>query len=287
MGTQQHSWEHYRKAGEIIRSGALGTISNVHVWDVENVHPGLGAPADEPPPRGLDWDFWLGPSPRVPYNRNRYEHAYWFFDYGGAWQVAWGAHHFDIIHWAMRVNAPVEAVATGGRFAFGPDADNREWPDTFVGSCVYPAGPVAKNGFVMHYTCRCGCDQPIMGRTHGKAFYGADAVLVLDRSGFEILSQVRAGKKLVAEQRVASTKKEHEVVQDHVRSFVECVRSRKRPEADIEVGHYATNPGHLMNIAWTVGRRIKWNARDEQIASDREASDLLGKLYRSPWRLPT
>jgi predicted dehydrogenase len=286
MGTQQHSWEHYAQAVDLIRKGRLGRISQVHVWDVQNVSPGFGAPADEPAPAGLDWDFWLGPSPAAAYNRNRYEHFYWFFDYGGGWQVAWGAHHFDIVHWAMGVDAPIEAAATGGRFAFAPGNDNREWPDTFNGSCVYPAGPVAPNGFLLNYTCRAGCGQPIMGRTHGKAFYGSDGVLVLDRSGFEILPEICEGKKLLLEEKVTSAKKEHDVVQDHARSFLNCIRTRKQPAAHVEVGHRATNVGHLMNIAWRVGRSIRWDTRAEQIVGDSEAARMLHKHYRAPWRLP-
>lgn len=286
MGTQQHSWEHYARAVEIIQSGRLGRISQVEVWDVDNVSPGYGAPADEPSPAELDWDFWLGPAAKVPYNRNRYEHAYWFFDYGGAWQVAWGAHHYDIVHWAMQVKAPTQASGTGGRFAFSHDTDNREWPDTFDGSCVYPASPSAPDGFLLTYTCRHGCGRPNLGRTHGKAFYGTDAVLVIDRRGYEIYAETHGGTKRTSEEKLTSTKKEHEVVQDHVRGFIECLRSRRKPAVDIEVGHLAANPGHLMNIAWRVGRTIRWDAAAEQIENDREAAGMLGRTYRAPWELP-
>jgi predicted dehydrogenase len=154
MGTQQHSWEHYQQAVELIRAGAIGAVSQVHVWDVENQSPGIGSPPDEPAPAELDWDFWLGPSPSVAYNRNRYAHEDWFFDYGGGWQVAWGAHHFDIVHWAMGVTGPVSATGSGGKFAF--PGDNRQWPDTFEGTCQYPAGPVAENGFLLTYTAPAG-----------------------------------------------------------------------------------------------------------------------------------
>jgi predicted dehydrogenase len=257
----------------------------VHVWDVENQSPGIGSPPDEPAPPDLNYDFWLGPSPALPYNRNRYQHAYWFFDYGGGWQVAWGAHHFDIVHWAMGVNAPVTATGTGGKFAF--PGDNREWPDTFQGSCEYPAGPVADEGFLLTYTCRLGATEAVAGRRHGKTFYGTDALLTIDRSGFETVSQERGGKKLVVEKQVTSSKKEHEVVQDHVRGFLERLRSRRMPAAHVEVGHLATNPGHLMNIAWRLGRRIRWDAQNERTIDDPQAQDLLHKRYRAPWELPS
>ncbi len=283
MGTQQHSWDHYREAVEIVRSGRLGSISHVHVWDVENGWPGFGNPPDASPPPELDWDFWLGPSPLVPYNPNRYTRAEWFFDYDGSWQVAWGAHHFDIVHWAMGVSAPVVATGSGGHFAF---KDNRDWPDTFTGTCEYPAGPVAKHGFLLTYTMRHGSGRPIEGRAHGKAFHGTDGVLVVDRSGYEILSESRDGAKVVSEEKVASYTRSHQVVQNHMKSFLECARTRRMPEADIQVGHRATNPGHLMNIAWRVGRRVRWNAAEEQIVNDSEANKWLAKAYRRPWALP-
>lgn len=283
MGTQQHDWEHYREAAEIIRSGRLGSISHVHVWDVENASPGFGAPPDGPAPPDLDWERWIGPSPLVPYNPNRYAFAEWFFDYDGGWQVAWGAHHFDIVHLAMGVTGPVTAAGTGGRFAF---QDNRQWPDTFNGACEYPPGPVAKNGFLAAYTMRHGSGRLIEGRSHGKAFHGTEGTLILDRSGYEIRSEAFKGKKAMPEETTATYSREHQVVQNHMKAFLECVRTRRTPSADIATGHRATNPGHLMNISWRVGRRVRWDADSERIIDDAEATQWMSKAYRAPWALP-
>ena len=284
MGTQQHSWEHYQRAVEIIRSGEIGEVSLVHVWDVGSFYPGFGTPPDQDAPEELDWDSWVGPAPEHAYNPNRFKRHYWFYDYGGAWQVAWGAHHYDIVHWALDVTAPVSAIGLGGKFAFGDD--NREWPDTFNGACEYAPGPVAKQGFLMQYTCRSGCKEPIMGKWHGKAFFGTDGVLVIDRQGFEIRQQVHEGKEEVVTKRVASTKKEHDVVRDHVANFFRCMRERERPMASIEVGHNATNPGHLMNIAYRTGRKVQWDAQAEHCIDAPEANAMLTKPYRKPWVLP-
>ncbi|GMV97647.1 MAG: Gfo/Idh/MocA family oxidoreductase [Phycisphaerae bacterium] len=284
VGTQQHSWEHYRQAVEIIRAGKLGDISNVHAFDLDNFSPGFGAPPDGKPPAGLDWDFWLGPSPSVAYNPNRYHQHYWFFDYGGAWELDWAVHHYDIVHWAMNVTAPVAATGSGGKFAF--PASNTQWPDTFTGTCEYGPGPVAKNGFLMTYVSRAGCDRPIEGRRHGKVFYGTDATLALDRSGYEIYSQTREGKKVVEERSARSSKPENDVVEDHARGFLAAMQSRKPPNSDIESLHQASNPGHLMNIAWRVGRRVRWDAVHEQVIDDPQAQAYVTKPYRQPWKLP-
>jgi hypothetical protein len=184
----------------------------------------------------------------------------------------------------MGVTGPVSATGSGGKFAF--PGDNRQWPDTFEGTCQYPAGPVAENGFLLTYTCRLGAADAVPSRRHGKTFHGDKATLILDRGGFEIIPQEREGKRVAVEKRVTSAKTEHEVVQDHVRGFLKCLRSRRRPEADIEVGHRATNPGHLMNIAWRVGRTIRWDTADERIIDDPSANALTAKEYRQPWNLP-
>jgi len=279
IGTQQRSWEHYREAVEIVRSGLLGEISAVHVWDLENQYPGYGRPADCAPPPELDWDFWVGPSPKAPYNPNRYIHHYWFFDYGGGWELDWAVHHYDIVHWAMDVYAPIAAIGTGGRF--GLVDDDREWPDTFVGACEYPPGPIAKMGFLMNYTFRGVCRHTYHGARHGKSFHGTEGTLVLQRGGYQIYSEVRDKKKLIKEKDVPAGKENHAEV------FLNCMRSRKRPEADVEIGHFASNPGHLMNIAMKVGRRIRWDPKAERVIDDPQADALVTKKYRKPWVLPT
>ncbi len=280
IGTQQRNWAHYRAAVDYIHSGALGDISMVHTWDVENQNPGFGAPPDCDPPAELDWDFWLGPSPKVPYNPNRHQHHYWFYDYGGAWQVDWAVHHYEVVHWAMGVTAPLTAVGLGGKFAFAND--NRQWPDTFTGACEYPSSPMAKNGFLMTYTFRGGNNLPIEGCYHGKAFYGSRGVLVLNRNGFDVIFSRTQDKKETIDRRTVQALPETET---HAKVFLECVRTRTKPEADIEIGHWATNPGHLMNIAYRVGRKVKWDAQKEQIIGDEEASKLLTREFRKPWHL--
>ncbi len=281
IGTQQRSWEHYKQAVEVVQSGALGDISHVHVWDMENQFPGIGSPPDGRSPAVFDWDFWLGPSPKVPYNPNRFIHHYWFFDYAGAWQVDWAVHHYDIVHWAMGMDTPIAATGAGGHFAFPKEKDNREWPDTFNGSCEYPPCPVAKNGFMMTYTFRGGCNDPIDGRHHAKAFYGTNAMLSLNRNGFEVRPQERRGKKQAKAMTVGKSRENHQEV------FLEHLRARTRPAADVETGHRSTNPGHLMNIAWRVGRRIRWDPKTEHVIDDPAADALVTKKYRKPWSLPS
>ncbi|MHC4445933.1 MAG: Gfo/Idh/MocA family protein [Planctomycetota bacterium] len=281
-GTQQHSIGHYKEAVEIVRSGVLGEISDVHCFDLENFYPGFGSPPDSPPPPELDWEFYVGPCPMVPYNPNRYRCHYWFFDYGGGWQLDWAVHHYDIIHWAMGVDAPTTAMGMGSKFAF---ESNTQWPDTFNAACDYPPGPVAKKGFLMSYSFRGGNNYHAARCTHGKIFYGENAALILSRWGYEIHEQTRRGKKAMPAKKVAASQDYFNSTEAHMRHFFDCMRTRKRSYSDIEIGHRATNPGHLMNIAWRVGRKVRWDAGKERIIGDDQADAMVCKPYRAPWSL--
>jgi len=285
IGTQQRSWPHYQQAVEAIRAGRLGEISEVKVWDYDYFYPGFGNPPDCDPPPELDWDFWLGPSPKVPYNPNRYIRHYWFFDYGGAWQVDWAVHHYQIVHWALGVEAPRSATAMGDFLCFEPT--NIEWPDTFSGILRYGPGPVARKGFLLQYTFRGGCRRE--QRSHAKCFFGTEASMILDRSGYTITAEGRGGRQFgetIETVRNVFTESVHiQSLKAHAEVFLDCVRNRKRPPADVQVGHLATTPGHLMNIAWRVGRTVRWDAENERVIDDPEADALVTKKYRPPWEL--
>lgn len=277
IGTQQRSWEHYQRAAEIIQSGKLGEISEVKVWDFDYFYPGFGSPPDCDPPAGLDWDFWVGPSPKQPYNPNKLSRHYWFFDFGGGWQLDWAVHHYDIVNWCMGVTEPISATAMGGFMCF--EDTNTQWPDTFSGICEYGPGPVAKKGFLMHFTFRAGCRRE--APTHGKLFFGTEASMLLSRAGYVITTEVPGNREfgeVVDEFRGRGS--------NHAEVFIQNVRSHTKPFADVEAGHHASNPGHLMNIAWRVGRKIHWDAERERIIGDKEANALVTKKYRKPWVLP-
>lgn len=280
IGTQQHSREHYRKAVELIQSGGIGDISEVKIWDYENWSPGRGSPPDCDPPKELDWDFYVGPSPMMPYNPNcYYGYGYdWFKISGAGHQVAWGVHHFDILNWAMDVRWPNTVSANGGKFAF-PD-DNRQWPDTFSAIAEYGPGPVAKNGFALQYSMRIGCRYE--KRSHAKCFFGTDAALWIDRGRYTITGETpRNGKKAVPDVEVLASDDEYQ----HTQVFLDNVRNHKKPVDDVEVGHCATGLGHLMNVSYEVGRKIRWDGAKQAVVGDDEANAHIYRTYRAPWKL--
>ena len=155
----------------------------VECWNMMNEYPeGQGNPPDSDPPPGLDWEMFLGPAPKRPYNRNRYLYTFrQFWDYAGSMMADWGAHHMDIVQWAMGVDAPQNVTATGGKFVM---KDDRETPDTFMGDFEYP-------GFTARYTYRYTNGLMLFDRPNGIAFYGTLGTLVVDRSSYAVYPEMR------------------------------------------------------------------------------------------------
>lgn len=292
IGTQQRSNRIYHEAVDIIQSGRLGDVHEVKVWDYDQMAPGFGNPPDRAPPPELDWDMYLGPAPKVPYNPNRYSQHYFFFDYGNGWVNDWAVHHFDIVRWALGAKALRTAVAMGGKYAF--DNDLIEWPDTYSAIAEFDPGPVAKNGFILQYSSRTGCrvDQV----SHGKLFCGTQGSLLLSRGGYEIISEVHDGKVMIPGEslrygddvkRLTHKPKPEDGnhVENHFRQWRKSILDRSKPNADIETGHRSSNIGHIMNISWKLGRKVDWDGDKEQFVGDEEADRLITKPYRAPWTL--
>lgn len=283
VGTQHRAAAHYAEAGELIRSGALGPIRFVRIWNYTNMHPnGVGRAEDSAPPEGADWDFFLGPAPARPFNKNRFVKTYrWFWDYAGGLATDFGTHRFDSMHQLMGVDAPVSVQATGRRFELN---DGCETPDFLQATFEYP-------NFVMSYEAsmlssigigRTTRDHPNYGargdfdRPHGEAFYGTKGTLISTRIGYEVIPEPGSD---VERKLVAGGDRTDLLAKD----FIDCMRSRKKPAADVETGHRSSIVPHLANISLRVGRKINWDAKSEKILGDREASGLLWREPRKKW----
>ncbi len=277
IGTQNRSSPSFQKAVEMVQSGTIGKVGLVHVWSNEQWgEKGFAKPEDTEPPKELDWDAWLGPSPKVPYNPNRYYHHYFFWDYGGGWQSEVGVHHFDVVHWAMGCDTPLSCAAGGGDFMID---DNCQIPDTFVATWQYP-------GFVMTFRTTYANNMSFEGRQRGTIFHGTKGTMLLDghAPGIKIYGETVAGKKVLEDSYTARDLPEGNVL--HQKEFIRCVKAREKPFADIEVGHRSSIPGHLSNISYRVGRKVRWDAKAEKIVGDPEANALVSREYRKPWVLP-
>jgi len=283
-GTQHRSSPHFAECARIVQSGELGEVRFVRVWNYMSRFPeGIGRVPDSEPPAGLDWDFYCGPAPLRPFNARRFGPTFrQFWDYSGGMITDYGTHRFDTVHQIMGVDTPLTVSASGGRFSM---KDAGDMPDVLQATYEYP-------GFIMSYETSDLNAHGLGGRTpgmkyynargaedrpHGEAYYGTNGALFADRIGFEIYPERDRVKR--RQTNVA------DATSPHARAFVECVRSRKSPPATIEMGHRATLIGHLGNIAFKTGRKLKWDAAREEFAGDAEASKLLGREARKPWNL--
>jgi predicted dehydrogenase len=289
VGTQQRSSENFQKAAEAVRSGALGKITWVQTWNYENISPtGMGIHPDEPVPGTVDYDRWLGPAPVRPFNRNRFHLLFrWYFDYAGGMMSDWGVHLNDIVLWALDAKGPQAVSASGGIWAV---EDDRDTPDTL--QVVYDFPDCA-----LTYSMRKGNGLAFNGKSYGILFCGTDGALMLDRSGHQIIPDkviLPYGIKLVygeVPQRTINLeasefKAKDDGTNQHVRNFLDCLKTRERPTTDIEVAHHSTNTTHLGNIAYKLGRKLYWDSETESFKNDAEANVLLGREYRKGYELP-
>jgi predicted dehydrogenase len=302
MGTQQRSGAHFQEAVKLVRDGKIGKVGRVHSWNHGNSSPrGIGNPRDAAAPAGLDWDMYLGPAPKVPFNPNRFIGNFrWYWDYAGGMMTDWGVHLIDIIQWAMDVQAPKAVSASGGRFYLD---DNRETPDTILAVYEYP-------GFVMTYENRSGNGYAPDGRGYGILFYGTDATLFVDRGGYEIIPETGGQDADPTPAYVADMKEAQSTVQPwerprrvrpgrtayargegsdqnlaHTRNFLDCLKSRNKPNSDVEIGHASTTAAHLGNVAFRSGRKIQWDAKKEQVIGDTAANAFVTREYRGSWKV--
>lgn len=269
-GTMQRSGVEFKLVTKLVQEGFLGRISEVNVTlPGPNWIDRAGKPVpDSAPPGGFDFERWLGPAPLRPYNVNRVHYLFRFFwDYSGGQQTNFGAHHLDIAQWGLGMDesGPVTVEGAG---VFNPDGWY-ETPDSTQIKYTYA------NGVVLN--CRQVPGAP--GPSQGTRFVGEKGSLFVTRGGIvanppELLKQLEVPRidKLAANV-------------GHVENFLDCVKSRKTPAADISIGHRSATVCHLGNIAVRSGKKIHWDPKTESITGDDEASTWLTKEYRAPYRL--
>lgn len=282
-GTMQRSGRIFQEAAEIIRSGQLGPISFVRTWNYGNAYPdGIGSPENESPPEGLDWEMWLGPAQKRPFNINRFGVVLndkleyqrwasfrWFWDYAGGMMTDWGVHLLDIVNWVMEEKAPQSVSSVGGKFHI---RDNRETPDTLSATYQY-------SDFVCTYENRINNGKPMDGNGYGIMFHGTEGTLFVNRGLLSLTPE--PGSKLES----LNMEVEEDMTAKHVRNFLDCVKSRNRPICDVEIGHHSTVTAHLGNIALRTEERIEWDSEREQAANSQKANRLVKGFYRKPWTI--
>jgi len=262
-GLQQRSIGHFQSAVEFVRSGQLGHVAFARAWTVHTRKP-IGHARNARAPQGVNYDMWLGPAPARPFNRNRFHHTWrWFHDYGTGELGNWGVHMLDVARWGLNVKLPSRVSASGGNYQF---CDDQEYPDTLVVHYSWPDCTIV-------WEHRQWSRRNMEGRNAGVAFYGESGTLIVDRSGWKVYDADRS--VAVDAERLDNSA--------HCRNFIDAVRTRATPNADLTIGFTSTTLCHLGNIACRLGRELHLDGATPIFASDAEAGELAGREYRRQW----
>jgi len=282
LGTQARTSPHFHSAMEFIRTGRLGKCLVAKAW--ESARQGsIGRPPDGTPPAGVDYDLWLGPAPKRPFNPRRFHGSWrWFFDYGTGDLGNDGVHRLDIARWALStaveaqgepaLKLPSAIVASGGKWYFD---DLQEWPDTLQVTYEFDGQP----GKLITYEMRIWTPYPMMGQGEGVVVYGDQASIVIGNRNWQAFAPDRT---VLAEDSGSNDSR------GHMQNFVDCVKSRAKPNADLEtVGHPSSVLCHAGNISWRTGQKLILDPTTETFKDAPEANALrTRKEYRKPWVLP-
>ena len=281
VGTQIHGTPNYHKCVDIVRSGKLGKITAVtNFCTMNDDSEGLGNPPDSDPPADLDWEMWLGPAPKSPYNIGKFRdgmHRY-FKDYVDSWLHELGPHIIDLPFWALKLGPPTSTTAIGGRYATDSMADV---PDTLKVLWEYPEMTMTWD-MMQSNAFHFGVGKAHPGRHNGIVFHGKEATLSIVNYGKPEVAD-RHGNVIDGVEYPKATK----TSPGHEREFIDCVKSREECSTSFARHlpmHLAMNLAHL---SLKLGRKLKWDDAKFEVIGDAEATAMLTPNYRAPWKLPT
>ncbi|WP_421939171.1 Gfo/Idh/MocA family protein [Pedobacter sp.] len=277
VGQWQRSQKHFADAIAYVHSGKLGNIRLVKAWAYQGWMKAIPTVPDSPVPEGVDYNMWLGPSTRHPFNKNRFHFDFrWFWDYAGGLMTDWGVHMIDYALLGMKASAPKSIVASGGKFAYPDDAS--ETPDTLTTIFEF-------EGFNLQWEHATGIDDGPYGRNHGVAFIGNNGTLVLNRQGWEVIPG-KDGDKIKIEA-VPLQKSVDNGLQLHAKNFLDVIQSRKMEDlkAPIQAGAHVATVCQMGNIAYRTGKKIYWDAAKGKF-TDTEANKYLAAAYHNGYKMP-
>lgn len=270
VGSQQRSDPKFRLACELVRNGRIGRIKRVESRIGGGPHDdgkgSIGPFRVEPVPPDLDWDMWLGPAFYTDYVRQRCHGEFrWWLEYSGGKLTDWGAHHNDIAQWGLGMDrsGPIQVEATGKAQNPGRNCYNT-YPEFNV-EYIYPGG--------IRMLCTSQGE-------NGVLFEGDEGWIFVSRGTIKASDQ-----RLLDDPLPANAERLYES-NDHHANFIECMRTRKQPICDAEIGHRSVTVCHLANISLRLnGRRLTWDPKKEQIVGDPEANSYLSRPMRPPWKI--
>ncbi len=271
-GTQLRAAPHYQQAWNLLREGVIGKVMMVKA--INNQRRGLRSHRpDEPVPPGVDYDLWLGPAKKRPFNRNRFHSGWhWMWEYGTGDIGNDGIHQIDLGRWALGLKSPKAVFCSGAKL--GSKGDAQETPDTMVVTWEY-------DDLLYVFEQRDFTPYRMQGHRldNDNIFYGDKGYLMIDRDGFRVFYKNERGPSF--QRRWIDTPR-------HYQNFIDCVKTRRREDliADIEDAHYSSLLCHLGNISYRTGRRLTFDPQTETFLGDDEANRYLGREYRQGFELP-
>jgi len=264
-GSWQRSVENFHKAAELVFNGKIGEIERVEVG-LPNGNPAQGTNQIQAVPKSLDWNFWLGPAPKVPYRGVCHWDWRWIMDYSGGQLTDWAGHHIDIAHWGLGLDetGPVEVEGKG----------------------VYPRRGIynVPVEYDIHSKYANGVKMRIANARKlpngmGTAWYGSEGWIHVKRGG------LKASDPKILEQELGSNDTPLYKSRDHLQNFLDCVKSRKETITPAQFAHRSISAGLLGEIAMLTGRKLNWDPDKEEFIGDEMANRLLFRPFRSPWSM--
>jgi len=282
IGTQIHAGENYRRVVEKVRAGHIGQVSGVRTFNVMNQGPaGIGKNPDTTVPQGLDWEMWLGPGPKRPYNAllaaNSYNHCS-FMAYSGGWTPGMAPHILDLPVWALDLGYPTMVACSGGRYIIDDDGDA---PDVQEMVFQYPGCTVTWSmSTINSFGFDFGRGTP--ARRLGIYFFGSKATLFANYGTHEVVPE----GQYFDPQTVPGADDQIAPSPGHELEWIECIKSRRQPSCSPEYHSRVDIPLVLGNLSQRLGRSIRFDPAALRIVGDDEAARLAVPEYRPPWKFP-
>ena len=278
VGTHRRMGVHNMSGMEFLRSGKVGKISMVRAFVIYGGGPGRSRP-DEEVPDGLDWNMWCGPAPLRPFNRAMHPKGFrQFLDYANGTLGDWGIHWMDQILWWTEEKSPKSVFSIGARHV---KRDNTDTPDTQIATFDFES-------FTACWEHRL-CARELVGKSNiGVNFYGTNGTFHMGwMDGWTFYPSGR-NQAIIHEDCVFDDKynKDNENIEGLWANLLDCIKNKERPVCDIEIGHRATTMSLLGMLSLKLGRSLAWDGEKQVIVGDKEASKMLSRPYRAPWKYP-
>jgi predicted dehydrogenase len=277
-GTQARSNHLIADAVQMLRDRVIGTVLAAKAWNIQR-RGSIGRAAPSDPPPGVDYDMWVGPAPFVPYQSNRFHYDWhWWYNFGTGDTGNDGVHEIDYARWGLGVQThPSRVVAVGGKLFHD---DDQQFPDTQTAVFHYPGDGTVGSQRQLIFEMRLWSTNYPYNIDNGCEFYGTEGKLLVSKRG---KLQIWGSDN----QSIQASPKEPSELLDHHDDFLDAIVTRRRPHADIEIGHLSATLCHLANIATRVGGSLDFDPATEQILHDEKANQLVGRTYRDHhWAVP-